>query len=162
MNLYVEGYYNTIPSYSYFNKDLINYPLNEYNYVGRMVSGIKWECIEFIRRYFMKRYYITFMLVKNVYEMLKLEFFFDFLNFKSIPLKFFYKYDKTYIPKIDDLVIFKYKDTGHIAIISDISDTCIVKICEQNWKEKWKSNEYSRKICIYDSNIIGFFRLYNK
>jgi hypothetical protein len=157
---YIEGYYNNIPSYRW--KHTINKQKETYNYIGKMKTGIKWECIEFIRRYFIKKYHLIFMSLKNVYDMLNLRFFFNFLNFKSIPLKFFNKYDLSYIPKIDDLVIFKHNDTGHIAIISQVLCNCMVKICEQNWNKKWETNNYSRKISIYNSNIIGFFRIYNK
>jgi hypothetical protein len=158
MNNYnIEGYFNNIPSYRMNTEN----NKKEYNYIGRLFSGIKWECIEFIRRYFIINYFITFIQVENVYDMLNLNYFFDFLNLKEIPLKFICKCN--YIPKVEDLVLFKHGNTGHIAIISSLTDNpYIVKICEQNWINSWESYDYSRSIFIKDSNIIGFFRLYNK
>lgn len=161
MHQYIDGYYNGVPSYRKINNDN-NDNKENYNYVGNIITGIKWECIEFVRRYFVKRYHMIFVSVKNVYDMINLKDFFDFLNFEKVPLKLF-KISDNYKPKIDDIVLFNYEDTGHVAIISNLTNISnIVEICEQNWEKPWENKNYSRKICINNSNIIGFFCLYNK
>ena len=150
---YIEGYYKGVPSFKYYND---NDKRDRYNYIYNIKTGIKWECIEFIRRYFMIKYRLTFELVDNVYDMVNLKYFINIDTLKPFFLNF-YPRNSNFTPKVDDLVLFYYKNTGHIAIISNTSN--IIEICEQNWNKNWESSKYSRKIKINNPSIIGFFRI---
>lgn len=153
---YIDGIYNGIPSYKYLNENCDK----EYNTIiidnKKILTGIKWECIEFIRRYLSKKYNISFSMVKNVYDMLNIKYFIDFLKNKLVFLEFYCK-NCIISPKVDDLVLFYYKNTGHIAIISKIKNKYI-EICEQNWSKDWETTKYSRIVSINDPNIICFLR----
>jgi len=155
----IEGYYNGIPSYKYkIDCDCIR---NKYNYIllknKKILTGIKWECVEFVRRYLSIRYNITFDLVENVYDILNLRYFVDFDKIKPIYFNFFSKKFNVK-PKVDDLILFHYKKTGHIGIISKILNDNYVEICEQNWEKDWENIKYSRIINIDNKMIIGFLR----
>lgn len=156
---YIEGYYKGVPSYKYYNNNDEN-KRDKYNYIYNIKTGIKWECVEFIRRYCIIKYKLTFELVNNVYDMVNLKYFINIDTLKLFFLNFYHR-NSNFIPKVDDLVIFYYKNTGHIAIISNTSNISnnIIEICEQNWEKDWESSKYSRKIKINDPSIIGFFRI---
>ena len=151
--MYVEGFYNNVPS---FRNNFLEYHF-EPNYVGNILSGLKWQCIEFVRRYFIEKYHITFKSVKNVYDMLNLNSFIIISNRIEIPL-YFYTIKNKVEPKVDDMVLFYYKDTGHIALISSVKGD-VIEICEQNWDRPWVNDKYSRRISIYDPSILGFLRI---
>jgi len=158
---YIEGYYKGIPSfkyykyYKYYNKDEKR---NEYNYLYGIKTGIKWECIEFIRRYFIEKRRLAFELVNNVYDMLNIKYFINLDTLKPVFFNF-YSRNPNFKPKVNDLVLFYYKNTGHIAIVSNISNIHVLEICEQNWENDWESSKYSRRVLSNDSSIIGFFRI---
>lgn len=152
---YIEGYYKGVPSFKYYNDN----KRDKYNYIYNIKTGIKWECVEFIRRYFMIKHRLTFELVDNVYDMVNLKY---FINIDTLKLYFlnYYPRNSNFIPKVDDLVLFYYKNTGHIAIISNTSNTSnVIEICEQNWENDWETSKYSRKIKTNNPSIIGFFRI---
>lgn len=157
MNHNIEGYYNRTPSY----KSNCNCYKSCYNYIilknKKIITGIKWECVEFVRRYLSITYNITFDFIENVYDILNLKYFVDFYKIKPI---FFdlYKKSPNFLPKIDDLVLFYYKNTGHIAIVSKIRDSKYIEICEQNWEKPWENIKYSRVINVKDPKIIAFLR----
>ena len=78
--MYVEGFYNNVPS---FRNIFLEYQFDP-NYVGNILSGLKWQCIEFVRRYFIEKYHITFKSVKNVYDMLNLNSFIIIKHLKTL------------------------------------------------------------------------------
>ena len=132
---YIDGNYKGVPSFKYY-KYYKDEKRNEYNYLYGIKTGIKWECIEFIRRYFTEKHRLTFELVDNVYDMLNIKYFINLDTLKPIFLNF-YPRNPNFKPKVDDLVLFYYKNTGHIAIISNISNIS---------KYYYVSDEYSYQI----------------
>lgn len=151
---YIEGYYKSIPSFKYYKDE----KRDEYNYLYGIKTGIKWECIEFIRRFLIEKRRLYFELVDNVYDMINIKYFINLDTLKPISLNF-YRRNSNFKPKVNDLVLFYYKNTGHIAIISHISNIHVLEICEQNWENNWESSRYSRRILSNDPSIIGFIRI---
>jgi surface antigen len=135
-------------------------------------TGLKWECVEFVRRYLILTKGITFEDVGNALDILKIKYFYK-INLNT-PVKPFFIRNDNNIPEIEDIIIISDKTTrtGHVAIVSDISDSKI-HIIEQNYDNKeWGDKNYSRdfyvdkhnsiKIKSYDSSetILGWVRIY--
>ena len=120
------GSFNGVQSYS--NSDN---KINNSNYYNNIYTGIKWECIEYARRYLIINHNITFSSVDSAFEIPNAQFM--TLNGEII------------IPKknnnlvIGSIIIFP-KDyeydspDGHVAIISSVLSTGIT-IVEQNYND---------------------------
>jgi hypothetical protein len=120
------GSFNGVQSYS--NSDN---KINTANYYNNIYTGIKWECVEYVRRYLIINNNITFSNVDSAFE---------------IPnAQFMTLHGEIIIPKknnnlvIGSIIIF-LKDyevdspDGHVAIISSIL-TSGITIAEQNYND---------------------------
>jgi glutathionylspermidine amidase/synthetase len=120
------GSFNGVQSYS--NSDN---KMNNSNYYNGIYTGIKWECVEYVRRYLIINHNITFSNVNSAFQ---------------IPdAKFMTLHGKNIIPKMNNnlvigsIIIFS-KDyevdspDGHVAIISSILPSGIT-IAEQNYND---------------------------
>jgi glutathionylspermidine amidase/synthetase len=135
------------------------------NYINDIYSGIRWQCVEFARRYLIVIRNITFNNIDNAYQI------FDLGHFKTLnndPIKIYKNKNGSHNkPKIDDLIIWSYdvcnKKTGHVAVIVDVDDKYIY-IAEQNWSFEKMEFNYNRKLklkykkgwTIEDKHIIGW------
>lgn len=156
----VIGAYHNVKSYEYisdkkFRKDKNYIKINKMS----IYTGIKWECVEYIRRFFIKNYHITFRDVKDALDMTSLKYFYSIFNHSLKLPVYFIPYNRYNILSIrkNDIIIFSYKKTGHVALVTNVSlKKNYIEIVEQNWEKEWESNEYSRIINVYDPNIIGW------
>ena len=142
---------------------------SESNYYHKQFTGIKWQCVEFVRRYLIIKKQITFDQVDFAYNIMDLKYFKTIHNVERV-LIYKYKNGDTF-PQINDLIIWDKdvddKKTGHVAVILEIYND-YVKIGEQNWSNcKWEHKNYSRRIPIVNKNskhylkdkhIIGLIR----
>lgn len=131
------GSFNGVQAYS--NTDDFNYYNNNYtdnytdipNYYNNVYTGLKWQCVEYVRRYLIINHNITFSNVDSAFE---------------IPnVQFTTLHGKIIIPKknnnlvIGSIIIFP-KDyeidspDGHVAIISSVL-TSGITIAEQNYND---------------------------
>lgn len=156
----VIGKYQNVKSYEY----VIHKPYRkDKNYILiseiPIYTGIKWECVEYIRRFFIKNYLLTFKNVKNALDMTSLKYFYSiFDNSIKIPV-YFIPYSRKNILSIrkNDIIIFSYKNTGHVALVTKpLNKRNRIEIVEQNWEKEWESPNYSRMINVYDQTIIGW------
>ena len=128
------------------------------NYYNNIFTGLKYQCVEFARRYLIITRGITFEEVDNAYQIFDIQ---NFINLKGY-----------YIPtikskniadlKIGSLIIWSktINHTGHVAVVVH-KTTNSIYIAEQNWcNKKWAMKFYSRKININklanDMDIIGW------
>ena len=139
----------------YVNKDLTGLKENIY-------TGVKWQCVEYSRRWLILVLGINFESVGCAYEIFPLKHciclrtntnkeFITFENGNSSP------------PKKCDLLIWKKaKPTpyGHVAVITGIKNTDdsnigYVEICEQNHEHGcfWKADDYSRRLTLIKDNL---------
>lgn len=157
------GSYNNVISYSNNSNNNL-----EENYIKNNYCGIKWQCVEYVRRYLILKHSITFEEVEYAYQIFYLYYFRCLLSGTNI--KFYTHINGScFPPKRDSLIVwsYKYNNTGHVAIVTEVNINKIestkliknnvqeyyIKIIEQNWNDKkWKDN-YSRKIrLIYDNH----------
>jgi glutathionylspermidine amidase/synthetase len=155
------GISNNVTSYSNYNNNIITN-----NYVNNNYTGEKWQCVEFARRYLIINYHITFDSVENAYNIFDLSYFISLKNNMKISITKCIN-SSTIRPHIGSLLIWNrnYKNTGHVAIITNIYDDYIM-IAEQNYNDiSWNGNSYSRKLklvvdngryYIMSKNILGW------
>jgi glutathionylspermidine amidase/synthetase len=120
------GTFNGVQSYSNSNNKS-----SVANYYNNIYTGIKWECVEYVRRYLIINHNITFSNVDSSYQIPE-------ANFMTL-------HGENIIPKknnslvIGSIIIFP-KDyevdspDGHVAIISSILQSGIT-IAEQNYND---------------------------
>jgi len=124
------------------------------HYLDGLPTGKKWQCVEFVRRYYMQIHHLTFPSVANAYEMMKLTELIDINTQQPHPCIFYSPTEST--PQKDDILIMEHDKYGHTAIIVAIQDKRI-QIAEQNW-EPWVAPHYSRELSVDDPLIIGWLR----
>jgi hypothetical protein len=129
------------------------YDLADHHLDG-LPTGKKWQCVEFVRRYYMQIHRLTFPSVADAYEMMKLTEFIDMDTQQPRPCTFYSPTEST--PQKDDILILEHEEYGHTAIIVAVQGKRI-RIAEQNWKP-WDAPYYSRELSVNDPRIIGWLR----
>jgi len=145
--------------YSYLKIRKSNIP-----YYKKIFCGIKFQCVEFARRWLILTYGITFQQIDMAYMLFTEE----NICFKNIWTKQLISYNKILngsnhsnesdiLPRTGSILLWdktKHFLTGHVAIILYIDEDYIY-IGEQNWSDTLWTNPYSRKIpIIKTSNYI--------
>jgi glutathionylspermidine amidase/synthetase len=159
------GRVNGVILYSSYNKKTNL----EKNYIKinntNIFTGLKWQWVEFARRYLILKYNITFQEIDNAYQIFDLNNFNDITNNKLVKIKKCINGNYNII-KEGSLLIWNHNvdKTGHVAVITKVNKDSI-DIAEQNKEnKKWKNN-YSRQIkfkyinnniYILDEHIIGW------
>lgn len=125
-------------------------------------TGIRWECVEYVRRWLITVKGITFDNIPNAIDM------FDgivlrTLDNRQIKHKSIKKKDmkKNFdLIKPGALVIYDrehYPITGHVAVVIGVDDINeVLYICEQNNPtNKWEASNYARIIGLNDKSLHG-------
>jgi hypothetical protein len=137
----IVGYSNCRDDY-YSEKTLIN-PYY------KIPTGLKWQCVEYARRYYQEKLGLTFHDVEGAKDIWDLEIVWNLKENKSYP--FFSSPNKTSLrsPKVHDLIIYPQSiqaPYGHVAVVVDVDEEKnLVFIAEQNWENDiWQNANYSR------------------
>lgn len=131
------------------------YNKGEENWIeDRIYSGIKWECVEFIRRYLIKTKEITFEKIQNAKDLIELK---ECKKLNGLKVKVNHYKNGGEIIKIGDIIIIEdqnnKKDVGHVCIVCNKNENQL-EIIEQNYDNKsWNGKNYSRMFII-KNNII--------
>ena len=124
------GTFNGVQSYSNSNNKIDN-EIDNKNYYNNIYTGIKWECVEYVRRYLIINHNITFSSVDSAFQI--------------SDAQFMTLHGEIIIPKMNNnlvigsIIIFP-KDyeidspDGHVAIISSVLQSGIT-IVEQNYND---------------------------
>ena len=121
------------------------------NYYQGIYTGLKYECVEFARRWLIIVYNITFDSVDHAKDIYNLNYFSN-----NIPIKKCINGSSDKI-SFSDLVIWtnqgEFKEYGHVAVVVKIKNNQIY-IAEQNTTNKsWNGKKYSRKL-LFNNNIL--------
>lgn len=132
-------------------------------------TGMKWQCVEFSRRWLIENRGITFAEVTYAYHIWDLQHGEDILTHRKIPLLRFKNAKSTTPPQIGDLLL--YNDdlaiTGHVAVVVGIENDSIL-VAEQNYFNRaWEGRDYARRLLLIkhknnyrvsDEAVIGWVR----
>ena len=136
----------------------------------QIASGLKWQCVEYARRWLIENKQITFAPVKYAYEIWDLHYGIQAETNAKVPLfKYQNKISKT-APKVGDLLIYSddFAITGHVSVIVGVQGNSVI-IGEQNYfNAPWDGGHYSRRLLldkspdgsyrIFDDSLIGWVR----
>ena len=141
--------------------DVVSYSCNNYcknkgdrSFIfDNVYCGVKWQCVEFVRRWLLIVFNISFEEIDMAYMIFKK----SKIKFKNILTNQILQYSKNHnsqshnkLPKIGTIIVWDRTDnyeTGHVAIVSKVTHDYIY-ISEQNWDNILWNNQYSRKIRI--------------
>jgi len=135
----------------------------------QIFTGIKWQCVEYARRYLILNHNITFQEIDNAYDIFALDYFNSIIDNSLIPIRKIS--NNSNIPfHVGSLLIWS-KDfnkylTGHVAVITEMNISLAnhnnyITISEQNFdnvnfKRNLKVTVTNGKIFIHDKNILGW------
>ncbi len=145
---------------------------SEINYYQGIYTGLKYECVEFVRRWLIIVYGITFESIDHAKDIYNLNNFSNIFSNKIPIKKCINGSDKI---SFGDLVIWtnqgEFNKYGHVAVVVKIKNNQVY-IAEQNTTNKsWNGKNYSRKLLFNnnilvdkeypDTKIIGWINYYN-
>lgn len=111
------------------------------NYVNGIYTGIKWQCVEYVRRYYLIKYslnlHVGYMDAKEFYERASEMDLKNYPNGESIK------------PQVGDILVSASGTAGHIAIVKSTSDNQVCTI-QQNFSND--SNDTNRCLTLTYSN----------
>lgn len=146
------GSNNNVLSYS---NGQLDYESDEDNSVETVYSGVKWQSIEYARRWLIISNSYTFADLKCASDMWHLSQITSTTDEnQSLPL---YRIPNgaTCPPSPGDFIIYRRTEknpTGHVGVISKVNSDSI-EICEQNWDNKLWEGDHSRVFSL--SNLRG-------
>ena len=126
----------------------------------KLYTGMKWQCVEYARRWLMENKNVTFASVDYAYHIWDLTSVTKLDSNESIPLQHFRNKKTKIAPAVGDLLIYSKKlaVTGHVAVIVGIENDSIT-IAEQNYFNRiWEGKDYARRLLL-DKNTNGYYRI---
>ncbi len=129
---------------------------NKSGAVGNTPYGIKYECVEFVRRWYAHVFEHTFEDIKNAVDIFTLRYSTSMKTNKAHPFVRFLN-DGQELPEIGDILVWQGVP-GHVAIVSHVSFSSVT-VAEQNYSE---TGYYTLSVVnnqILDKNILGWMRL---
>jgi glutathionylspermidine amidase/synthetase len=121
--------------------------LSEPNYHNGVYTGLKWQCVEFVRRYLQVKQGVTFSDVDSAFEIPNAQF--TTLNGQTIQM--------TNELRVGSLIVWpksydKNLPDGHVAIVSSVTPSGIT-VVEQNYMDN-KFNRFIKKNEIKNATIL--------
>jgi hypothetical protein len=143
----VDGVAADVPAYSNCN---CSFTSNENAYVNTTFSGMKWQCVEYGRRFLILRFGVTFGSVVGADDIWDLPHATLLATGRKVP---FQQYANdgtaTNAPQVGALFIYPKQHEcpfGHVAAVVEVTLES-VRIGEQNWNNKrWVHANYSREL----------------
>ena len=123
---------------------------SEYNYVDWSFSGLKWQCVEYARRWLITTKGLTFASIpcaSDIWHLDSLESIYTFPYSFNRPLNRVPNGSKC-APTVGSILIYQKvanNPVGHVAIIVEIADSFIY-VAEQNWDNDYWPGDYARQI----------------
>lgn len=126
-------------------------------------TGMKWQCVEYARRWLIENRGVTFGEVEYAYNIWNLPFAETIDTHKKIPVLTFKNKQSKEAPKVGDLLInsVQLAITGHVSVVVGVEHDSII-IAEQNYFNRpWETSTYSRRLLL-DKDVQGFYRVFDE
>jgi len=124
------GSFNDVATYS---NGSTNYASYQYNYVDGTNTGMKWQCVEYVQRY----YFSIYSLDLNPYMGDANSF---YANGASAGLNV-YENGGSQPPQVGDILCSNGGTYGHVAIVREVN-TSNIKVIQQNWSNSSSDNSF--------------------
>jgi hypothetical protein len=156
-----------VPAYSNCNSDCVIFEPNRLN---NIYTGIKWQCVEYARRWLLHEYGVVFGdvdIAANIWSMQQVQNPISNKGFEFISIV----NGAESLPQRGDLLIYgkDYLGTGHVAVVVGINaKRNTIQVAEQNYDNtKWQDHyarkipfiESAGKIWLLDSYLVGWKRV---
>ena len=132
-------------AYSNGNSDFIS---DEHYVEGDIVYGLKWQCVEYSRRWLIQQYRYSFEYVGAAADIWSLKNFVHLDSSNAVSIKKVNNGSKCK-PEVGNVLIYKKGGSdihyGHVTIIVDVSEYGI-KVAEENWDNDYWPGDYSREM----------------
>lgn len=125
------------------------------NTEGGIYTGIKWQCVEFARRWLLDNMGVVYGdvdIASDIWS--KIEVVSRVADKHQLSLIAF-ENGSVEPPKVGDLLIYskEYLNTGHVAVITDVDlPTGLLKVAEQNYSNQTWPADYARQIDVINKN----------
>lgn len=131
-----------------------SYISEEDNFIENNYTGLKWQCIEYARRWLYQTNNLSFCLINFAYEIwTDIHYCYNPATKKQTAFLNHANGSST-VPRTGDLLVYAktFLQTGHVAVIVEINiEQKWLRLAEQNYHNKIWPAHYSRQI---DLNII--------
>lgn len=134
------GEYNGILAYSNGYNDYVSY---EYNYVDGYNTGMKWQCVEYVNRYYYIIYGMEIRIPGTNAE--------DYYGTASDRGLIAYPNGGATSPQPGDILCSNGGDLGHVAIVREVTDDSI-HVIHQNWANTEADNDKPINISVSDGH----------
>ncbi len=123
--------------------------------VNGVYTGIKWQCVEYARRWLLRHEGAVFADVDVAADIWNKIDHLERVDHKGvIPLQN-YPNGSSHPPSAGDLLIYAraYLGTGHVAVVTDVNlPAHAIKVAEQNYFNRKYPGDYARKIALIEKN----------
>jgi glutathionylspermidine amidase/synthetase len=159
MSLLGIDYYG-VPAY-------VNDFIQKHHYLNNIYTGIQWQCIEYVRRWYIQKFNITFPSINHAIDIWDIPYLYHPITKKKF--SFYSVMNSSNIePKVGDILVFKKNETypyGHVAIITRVKQDAIY-LYEQNIDDIVWNKPYSRKVkrrvdTVLDPFVLGWKTIHN-
>jgi glutathionylspermidine amidase/synthetase len=152
--------YYGVPAY-------VNDFIEKHHYVKNIYTGIQWECVEYVRRWYILVFNLTFSPIQNAIDIWNI----PYVYIPNTKQKFGFDSvinGSNVEPRVGDILVFKKNEFypyGHVGIITRITSD-YVYLAEQNIDTIIWNKPYSRKIkrrvdTVLDPFLLGWKTLRN-
>ena len=141
--------------------------IEKHHYVKNIYTGIQWECVEYVRRWYIQIFNLTFPSIENAVDIWNIPYAYDPITKKQLRFHSV-KNGKNVEPQVGDIVVFtknEFYPYGHVAIITSVTSDAIY-LAEQNIDDTVWNKPFSRKIkrrvdTVLDPFVLGWKTLRN-
>lgn len=156
-----------VEAYSNCNSSCVIFEPNRYN---QIYTGIKWQCVEYARRWLLHELGVVYGDVNIAADIWVLDQVNDPLSEMDYTFASHVNGDLS-APQRGDLLIYgkEFLGTGHVAVVVAVDkDKELLKVAEQNYANTLWENKYAREIkylkkdnqiWVLDSHLIGWKRV---
>ena len=130
------------------------------SYLDGHYMGVKWQCVEFARRWLYVNHGYVFDDVAMAYDIFKVRSVRTVADGKELPLNAFRNGSRRR-PEPGGLLIWNesehFPTTGHVAVITEVNDD-VIRVAEQNYAHhKWPTGQnFSRELELTHSETAGY------
>lgn len=128
----------------------------------KLFTGMKWQCVEYARRWLIENKGMTFGEVTYAYHIWDLDHFDTVNTHQSCKILRFKNKSSKSSPQVGDLLIYDkgLAITGHVAVVVGVEQGSIT-IAEQNYFNRpWEGKDYARRL-LFDKDAQGNYRIFD-
>ena len=130
------------------------------NFYFNEFSGLRYECVEFARRFLIACFGLTFRSVKSAVNLWNMKYFVSVINKSKVLIRHYFPSINSKID-IGDLIIFNSSvesPDGHVAVVVKCikhREKVFIYICDQNFNNKKFDTIYNGVVILLENAIIS-------